>query len=496
MTFSLSFLSTGQYVHCPMTPVFTAWSSQFTSHLARLRRASRIPMHPFQQVFGRWICEPLLSQEDQGVHSRCRHWPLRLTFWTFLWQTSQPGASCREAVLQAGTLRHQAGLAPSKAGESAYCQARTRIPMERLTQIHERVVREGVAAARLGSLWCGRRVRVVDGTTVTLADTPTNQRRFPQQSVQKPGCGFPLLRLLGLFCLSTGLVVDWVIGNWHDHELQLLNRIWESLAPGEVLLADRGFCNYGTLARARTEGIDVVVRARGSHRSDFRRGQRLGPEERLVRWAKSVVPARSIPRALWDQLPEELSVRLVRCRMGQPGFRSKEVVVVTTLLDPERFPADQISALYLRRWEMELCLRSLKTTLQMEHLSSRSPEAAERELCMHLLVHNLVRRLVQESASIHQLPATRLSFAGALASARRTAEALHHPHTPRKRRELYEALLEAIAFRPVPLRPGRREPRARKRRPKPFPLLSSPRSIFQEIRHQNRYYVPKKTPVR
>jgi len=493
MALSLSFLSKGQYTHCPVTPMFPAWSSRFTSQLAHLRRASRMPLHPFQQIFGRWIREPFLSQEDHGVHSRSRHWPLRLTFWTFLWQTSQPGASCREAVLQAGTLRHLAGLAPSRSGESAYRQARIRIPMERLTQIHTRVVREGMAASARGSLWCGRRVHIVDGTTVTLADTPANQRRYPQQSVQKPGCGFPLMRLLGLLCLSTGLVVDWVIGNWHDHELQLLNRLWDSISPGEVLLADRGFCNYGTLARARAGGIDVVVRARGSHRSDFRRGQRLGSEERLVRWTKSVVPSRSVPTLLWDQLPEELSLRLVRCRLGQPGFRSKEVVVVTTLLDRERFPAAQLSALYLRRWEMELCLRSLKTTLQMEHLSSRSPEAAERELCMHLLLHNLVRRLVQESASVHRVPASRLSFAGALASARRTAEALHQPHTLRKRRELYETLLQTIASRPVPLRPGRREPRARKRRPKPFPLLSSHRSTFQEIRHQNRYYVSKKT---
>lgn len=202
-----------------------------------------------------------------------------------------------------------------------------------------------------------------------------------------------------------------------------------------------------------------------------------------------------MPRALWNQLPEELSLRLVRCRMGQPGFRSKEVIVATTLLDREQFPADQLSALYRRRWEMELCLRSLKTTLQMEHLSCRSPEAAERALCMHLLVHNLVRRLIQETASLHRMPVSRLSFAGALASARRTAEALHQPHTNRKRRELYDALLKAIALRPVPERPGRREPRARKRRPKPFPLLSSHRSIFQEIRHQNRYRAPKKTSL-
>lgn len=480
-----------------MTPDFPSWRSDFDRHLRRLRSCddhhSPPLLHQFQILFHQWLPEFLFAQEDQGPHSRCRRWPLRLTFWTFLWQVAQAGASCREAVYQAATLCQLQKRAIPQLDDAPYCMARAAMPVDRLEQIHSTLVKDAQRQIVSKDLWRGHRVYVADGTTVTLPDTPSNQAAFPQQSVQKPGCGFPIMKLTGLFCLATGLLVAWATGNWHHHELQLLNQLWDYMAAGDILLGDRGFCTYGVVARCQFLGLNVVVRARGSHRADFRRGKRLGPHDREVLWTKSPRCPRTIEPGLWSQLPDTLTLRLVRCRMGRAGFRSQQVLLITNLMDTQRYPTDALSALFLRRWDMELSLRHLKTTLQMEHLSCKSPGAVERELRMHLLVHNLVRRLMLDCARHHFIPIPRISFAGALAGARRIAEALLQARTQKMRRQLYKQLLLHIARDALPDRPGRREPRALKRRPKPYPFLTCHRHHFTEPRHTNRRPPPGKS---
>jgi len=477
-----------------MTPDFPSFASAFSRQFDQIRNdpASGRPalLHQFQILFERWIPHHLLAQRDEGPHSRRRRWTLRLTFWTFLWQVAQAGASCREAVRQAATLCRISRQPLPSVKDSPYCQARAAIPLEVLDNIHAALVTEARRAMAQKDLWCGHRVRIVDGTTVTLPDTPENQAAYPQQSVQRPGCGFPILKLTGLFCLATGLFTSWATGPWRNHELQLLNQLWDQFDPNDLLLADRGFCTWGVLALCLHRGIHAVVRARGTKRRDFRRGQRLSANERLVTWNKPPLRPRTIPEELWNQLPSKLSLRLVRCRIDRPGFRTREILLVTTLLDRERYTVSHLGELYFRRWEMELSLRDLKTTLQMDQLSCKNPANAERELRIHFLIHNLVRRLMLESARVHGLPRHRLSFAGSLAAARRFAEALAHVRGANRRRELFADLLEQLANDTVPERPGRREPRAVKRRPKPYPRLTCHRSRFREIQHQNRYYVP------
>jgi hypothetical protein len=270
--------------------------------------------------------------------------------------------------------------------------------------------------------------------------------------------------------------------------LVLLQLLWQQLRPDDVLLADRGFCSWGLLAQCRHRQIHAVFRVRGSRRTDFRPGRRLSQDERLVTWTKPSLRPRTIDRVQWSLLPAQLTLRLVRCRLRIPGFRTQRIVLVTTLLNSAQYPPAALSALYLRRWEMELTLRHLKTTLQMEHLSCLTPENIERELRLHLLVHNLVRRLMLEGARRHRVPLSRVSFAGTLAAARRTAEALLQVRRPRQRRKLMEELFRVLAADLVPERPGRREPRAVKRRPKPYPLLTRHRRSYREISHRNRYY--------
>ena len=472
-----------------MTPDFPCWAGGFAGQLHRLRTTLGPNLHQFELLFSPFIPRWRLAQQEDGAHSRDRRWNLRLVFWTFLWQVAQAGASCREAIRQAQAACLLAGRKLPPDQNSPYCQARGGLPLERLAEIHDGLVREAQAATAAQDLWCGHRVYAVDGSTVTAPDTPENQALYPQQSVQKPGCGFPIIRLVALLSLATGLLTAWATGHWHQHELTLFQLLWENLRAGDVFLGDRGFCNWGLLAQCLQRDLHAVFRVKGARRRDFRRGKRLSRDERLVQWRKPAPRPKTVGEGEWSLLPEVLSLRLVRCRLDLPGFRTRQIILVTTLLDSAQYPPAALGQLYYRRWAMELTLRNLKTTLQMEHLSCKTPANLEREIRMHLLAHNLVRRLMLESARTYRVPLERLSFAGALACARRYGEALLAARSQRRRAQLREELFRVLAQDLVPERPGRREPRAVKRRPKPYPRLMCHRSKFREIRHQNRYYV-------
>jgi hypothetical protein len=359
-----------------------------------------------------------------------------------------------------------------------------------LEEIHRAVVTDTEKAVASKELWCGLSVRVVDATTVLAPDTPQNQATFPQHPSQKPGCGFPILRLIGLFSLATGLFLAWSTASWDTSELAMLQSLWEHLRPNQVLLGDRVFGNWVTLAQCLGYRVDGVFRLRGHRRSDWRRGKRLSKDQRLVQWTKPPKRPPYLSQAQWAALPELLTVRLVRVFVTQPGFRTRRLIVVTTLLDAQLYPPSALAQLYHRRWNMELSLRNLKTTLQMEQLSCKTPNNLQRELWMHLCLHNLVRRLMFEAAAKASVPLDRISFAGALAATRRYAEALLQAHTRRQRRALLQELHRVLAADLVPERPARREPRAVKKRPKSYPRLSFPRKKFRqnlERRHCGRF---------
>jgi hypothetical protein len=483
---------------CMDTPLFPAWAAAFTTQLQRLRTTAAPTLHQFESLFAAWVPHPSLDQQTQGDHSRDRCWNLRLVFWSFLWQIAQTGAACREAIRQAQILclRAHRPLPPDQT--SPYCQARAKLPLQVLEDIHQGLVAEAQVAMAPRDLWLGHHVLVIDGTTVTLPDTPANQQAYPQLTVQAPGCGLPIMRLLAAFSLATGLVTTWATGHWRQHELHLLQRLWKGWRPGEVLLGDRGFSGWAILAQCLTHHLGGVFRLHGARRADFRHGRRLGRNDRLMEWKKPRPCPPYLTAPQWAQLPTHIVVRLVRCQVGLPGWRTRQVTLVTTLLDPEKYPLTALSELYQRRWTMELTLRHLKTTLQMEHLSCKTPGNIERELRMHLLVHNLVRRLLLEAARRHRCTLERMSFAGALAAARRHGEALLQVSTQRQRRALFAELFRSLASDLVPDRPGRREPRAVKRRPKPFPLLTRHRHLYRETPHRNRFRPgrpqPRKSP--
>ena len=475
-----------------ITPDFPDWAGGFARQLQKLRSTAAPTLHQFELLFAAWIPHWRLAQQDDGSHSRDRRWNLRLVFWTFLWQVAQAGTSCREAIRQAQAGCKSTGRPAPPDEDSPYCQARGCLPLERLQEIHDGLCAEAQQGAAAKDLWCGHQVVVVDGSSVTAEDTPANQKVFPQQSVQKPGCGFPILRLVALLSLATGMLTAWTTGAWSQHEVGLLQTLWDHLRPGDILLGDRGFCNWALLAQCLQRNLHAVFRVKGIRRSDFRRGKRLSRNERLVQWRKSWTASKTVTAQEWALLPEILTLRLVRCRMDIPGFRTRQVILATTLMDSEKYPPEALSALYFRRWAMELSLRNLKTTLQMEHLSCKNPQNLEREIRMHFLVHNLVRRLMLEAARCHRVALERISFAGSLAAARRYGEALLQTGSQRQRRQLWKELFAVLADDLVPDRVGRREPRAVKRRPKPYPLLTRHRHQFREIAHRDRDYLENK----
>ena len=206
------------------TPDFPDWAGGFAAQVQRLRTTLGPTLHHLELLFGLWIPAGRLSQQDEGPHSRSRRWNLRLTFWTFLWQIAQAGASCREAIRQAQARCRSTGQRPPPDENSPYCQARGALPVERLEQIHDGLVAEAQAALAAKDLWCGHHVTVLDGSTVTAPDTRENQEVYPQQSVQKPGGGFPILRLVAFLSLATGLLTAWAVGSWKQSEVALLQR--------------------------------------------------------------------------------------------------------------------------------------------------------------------------------------------------------------------------------------------------------------------------------
>jgi hypothetical protein len=397
-----------------------------------------------------------------GVGQRERIYTPWVTFIAFLGQVLSRGSACREAVrrVQAWCVADKRP-APDES-TSAYCQARARLALDPLRAAHEEL---GAWMERHGKdtwRWCERAVKVLDGCGLSMPDTVENRKQWPYAGGQKPGCGFPTGKLVGLFCLATGRLIRFALDSWKTHEIPLARQLIAWMEPGEIVLTDRGFCGWGFIALLQRKGVDVVMRA---HQARKLQGQRMSWDKpgRESGWTKS----------LWDELPEQIAVRIVRFKVAVPGFRTQEVVLVTTLLDDKAYPDEAIAALYRRRWAVELCFRDIKTTLGLDVLRCQSPELVEKEIWLQAMAYNLVRALMLEAAWTHGADLDRLSFKGTVDTLRQWTPLLAPSMFAFKRAR--KELLRVIAADPVPLRPNRSEPRVRKRRAKNYQLLTSPR---------------------
>lgn len=474
------------------TPFFPAWRARLAPLKSAVQKLKALPLPSLHTFFGSWIPNEALQQQSKGPNSRIRLFPLELTFWAFLGQVLNPGTSCREALRQVQALSCLQQHAPLDEQTSGYCQARQRLPLPRLQKILGQIAQNARRRTPASCLWFGREVKVVDGSSATMPDTPQNQKAFPQQSMQKPGCGFPIMKFVGLFSVTTGCLLQVVAGTYYQAELTLFRKLWHTLKKGDVLLCDRHFSDYGTLAFLWKRGVDCVIRMHKARPADFRRGHYLGPSDRLITWEKPRQRLRTISEKLWPRLVDELTLRMIKVRCSSKGYRTRELIIITTLLDPEEYPAEEIAKLYLKRWSVELYFRDIKTLLRMEHLRCQSPAMIKKELFMHLIAYNLIRAVMVETIRKHAVPLERLSFKGSVDSVRQYSLAISRARTKAKAAELVRELLRVLAADLVPLRPDRREPRAVKKRPKPFPLLTKPRKQYREIQHRSRYRKNKK----
>ena len=422
---------------------------------------------------------------EAGHRWRKSFWSPPMTLLAFLLQVLSAEKTLRAAVaslLAQLAARGEADRPSSDA--SAYCQARRRLPVAAVSSLGRAVADRVQDLVGPEDRWRGHRLKVVDGSTVSMPDTPALQKEFPQPSAQKRGCGFPIARLVVLFGWATGVVAHVALGNLHTGELTLFRKNRDEwLQPGDVLLADRHYCSYVDITQLQQRGVFCLFRLHQRRKADFRRGQRLGHDDQLVTWSRPEQWFKSfgISREEFEQLPETLTVRQVRITHVPKGFRSRTILVVTTLLDPVAYPADEIRVLFRDRWTAELNLRSLKTHLGMDILRGESPDVVRKEIAMHLLAYNLIRLLMWQAARRHGRALHRLSFTGTLHRLRRILPLamLLFSRGAMRPQGLSICLLEWIAEDELPSRPNRCEPRRKKRRPKGYSLLNKPRSWYR-----------------
>jgi len=449
------------------------------------------------EIFGPWLPVAMLAPTAKVINSRQRTYPLPLTFWAFLSQVLSPGSSCREVVRKVQAWYAPQAKPQPDSGTSAYCRARSRLPLVGLTELHQTLANQLSARITTPELWLGRCVKVVDGTGVSMSDTAANQTAWPQPAGQKTGCGFPVVKLVACFCLASGALLHWVEGTLKEHDGRLLQKLLSVFKKGEVVLADRGFSSFPSLATLRARGVDAVMRVHQFRKLDWRTGQRLGRRDRLVCWQKGPLQGKLWTAEQWAQLPGELTVRLVEIVVAVPGFRTQKLVLVTTLLDAQTYSAEALGQLYFRRWAVELCFRDIKTTLGLDVLRCQTPAMVRKEIVMHALAYNLIRALMQDIAHSYQVSVQRLSFKGTVDALRQWRElfesAKSQTRTTCKLRKLF---YQSIAHDLLPDRPNRSEPRVVKRRPKNFRLLTKPRHEMIVERNRKQSQKPSKNALK
>ena len=428
---------------------------------------------PFEGFLPKPVIESMI--EKVGYRFRENIFTPFVIIWAFIGQVLDPDPTCRRALARIQAYRARRELPAVSTNTSGYCKARSRLP-ERLFQLLFQHLGSGlVQEVPAQTLWHGRRVKIVDGSSVSMPDTEDNQKEYPMASGQKPGCGFPVAAMVAVFSLATGAALDVVLGSWRLHDLNLFCRLRHLFDAGDIVLADRGFCSVAEIALLQRRGVDSVIRLHQRRKPDFRRGRILGRKDHVVQWNKPTRCPRAVSTADYQRLPETLTVREVQYRVEPKGFRPRRVTLATTLLDVAVYPVEDLADLYFRRWDIELDFRYLKTRMQMDVLRGQTPAMVRKEIYAHLLAYNLVRSIIWQAATNRGVSLGRISVTGTiqhLLSVRDITVWGRHSMSD----FLYARLLDLVAGQTVPYRPGRVEPRVVKRRPKPHNLMTHPRN--------------------
>ena len=447
------------------------------------QRAHQHAKNSNAHAFFKLLADPELLQRVESMmpKHRQRLFPPTETLSMFLAQAMNADRSCQNAVNDFSIKRSCNGLKPSSVHTGAYCKARARLPVEMVSTLLRSTGSAMSHNAPAAWRWMGRPVRLVDGTTVTLPDTAANQEAYPQSRGQKPGLGFPICRLVGIICLASGSVLDASLGRFRGKggdEQTLLRTMLDTLNRGDIVLGDAYYATYFLLCELQRRGIDGVFEQFGARRcsTDFQLGQSLGPEDHLVELKKPPQRPSWMSQTYYDDAPQTLTVR---------ELKTGGKILVTTLNCPQQAPKAGLKSLYKDRWHAELDLRNLKTTLRLETLSCKTPAMAVKELWVYLLAHNLIRMIMAQSALLADCLPRELSFKHSL----QLCLALRHYGAGEDDEDVL-SLLKLIARKRVGNRPGRIEPRAVKRRPKPYPMLMQARRLARAEVRENGH--PKK----
>lgn len=409
-----------------------------------------------------------IVEEEVGAY-RERIYPPLTTLGLFIGQALSADGACQDAVARHLSERTAQGATQCSLSSGPYCKARSRLPLALIQRLAVSVGQRLEDSSCKNWKWRGRSVKLLDGTTVSMPDTQANQAAYPQSGEQQPGLGFPLAMLVALVSLSTGAVLRWASGPCRGKgtgEQALFRTLMPHLSAGDIILVDRFHCTYFTMAMLAGHGVDILTRQHQRRCTDFRQGQRLGHRDQLVTWTRPQRPKWMDP-ATYARMPQQLSLR-------QTEVAGR--VLVTTLTDARSVTPLDLDALYRSRWQVEVDLRSIKAVMGMDILRAKSPAMIDKEIAVHLLAYNLVRGIMARAAAGAEVIARALSFKATLQLL--MAFQQHLRWAAGKSIGIMSAhLLGAISAMKLPVRPGRIEPHAIKRRPKNHALLTVPRHV-------------------
>lgn len=422
---------------------------------------------------------------------RSRVFPQVIVFWAWMSQLLEFNACCNKALTLIQSWYCKAGLKVPEFDNSNYCRARVALSGEFLDAVDSMV--ESYAEARVEGwhYWYGHRLKAIDGTSVRLMDTPENQMEYAQPSGQKPGCGFPVMGIVGVLDLGRGSIDSYIECKQSDHDANGAWRLRNEFSQGDVVIADRAFCSYELMATLLQNGVQSVMRLHQRRKVDWRRGKKIDRNSRLVTWEKPARPGKSgITTEEWQALPDTLTVRLVRVRSEGRDGEMRTMYIATTLTD-EEYPTEEIAMLYAERWKIEVKFRDIKTTMQLEEFRVRSPAMARKTMRMVRLVYNLIKVRQMESIRGEAVSLDELAFKDTLDVLNEFRAGFRGllPH-PRLLAKELQRIEQRIAERTLLIRPGRSEPRAVKLRPKPYQYMTAPRRKFTEIFHRSHYEKP------
>jgi len=409
-------------------------------------------------------------------------WNTGLTLWSFIGQVLQDGkqSSCNAAVTHATRYMLERGMPPPSPDSGEYCRARHKLDAKVLRQLVREIAEKMALSNPDHWLWQGKNVKLVDGFTFTMPDTPENQQEFPQSNTQKPGVGFPIARACAVLSLANASIHDMALGPYAGKEAgetALLRKVLGGFQPGEVMLADRYFCSFFMLAILKSRGVDVCMRLHQLRQIDLSRVKWLIDNDYIDTWQRPQ-RARWMSPELYDSLPQQMKIRIVTFNVTTEN-QTEPIQVVTTLLDHKKYPASEIGALYGYRWHAELDIFAIKQSLNLDHLRCKSPDMVRREIWTTLLAYNLVRLVCAQAAFVHDKLARQMSFT--IACNTLLSQWLMPP-SEAIREALGRHNLFQIACNEVGNRPGRIEPRVVKRRPKPYSLMTKPRNQYQQAK--------------